>query len=132
MNYGWGSNTYNIWYTLDALPQGGKDGEHMFINIMPATKIPGSMGDTTFVRESFRYRYFTYDTTGSKVTFEPGQYLQFLPGITVTALPEGYIRFEGSSYDSNTLFFTRGDRSKGVRIYDGTLRLNGKGSIKFY
>jgi len=131
MNYGWTGTSYDTWYTLDALHGGDPDEEYMLENIRPAQAM-GSWLIGTYVRESFPYRYFDMDTRGSVAIFKAGQYLQFLPDITVTCISTtgNSIRFEGSgSY--NTRLFSRGDRYKGVRIYDGTIKLNEDGSIKF-
>jgi hypothetical protein len=133
MNYGWGltgtcQDGCNAWYTLDALHLGGKDEEKMLVNIYPAQAVGGwCLG--TYPREAFPYRYFDQDAAGHVAIFEAGQYLQFLPDITVTcALPGGYTRFEGTS-PYNTLLFTRGDRSTGVRIYNGAIKLNWYGNF---
>ena len=103
----------------------------MIEDIYPAPILWGSLSGT-YVRGSFPYRYFDRDTTGSSATFESGQYFQFLPNIVVTCTSAtgGSIRFEGSTTD-NTLLFTRGDTSQGVLIYNGTIKLNQGGSIKF-
>lgn len=135
MNYGRGwTGTFpdgnNTWYTLDAIYKGDPDEEYMLENIYPAQAV-GGLCFGTYPREAFSYRYFDQDAAGHVATFEAGQYLQFLPDITVTcALPKGYVRFEGTS-PYNTLLFTRGDRSTGVRIYNGAIKLNWYGSIKF-
>ncbi len=142
MNYGWagwvpsdpewaGYTNSNTWYNLDELPGSDLDVEDMIEDIYPAPLLWGSLSGT-YVRVAFPYRYFDRDTTGSSATFESGQNLQFLPDITVTCTSTtgGSIRFEGSS-SLHTWLFTRGDRSQGVRIYNGTIKLNQHGSIKF-
>jgi hypothetical protein len=123
MNYGWNDN-FNSWYTLDGLHQPG-DGT-IEENIYPAQSLHSSLSGTYNRNASFPYRYFNLDATGS-ATFEAGQNLQFLPGITVTG---GNIRFVGTT-SNNTLFFARGDESRGARIYDGAIRLYQNGSVKF-
>ncbi len=130
MNYGWG-NFRNTWYCLDALHLGNPDEEYMVEDIFPVTILWGSLSGT-YVRELFPYRYFDRDTTGNSATFEAGQYLQFLPRVTVrcTSTTGDYIRIVGSS-SLNTRLFTRGDRSRGGRIYNGGIRLYKNGSIKF-
>jgi hypothetical protein len=133
MNYGWAmtgtcQDGCNAWYTLDALYLGGKDEEEMLENIYPAPAL-GSWLSGIYVLGD---RYFDQDATGHGVIFLSCQNLQFLPGITVTCTGAtgGFIRFEGSG-SSNTRLFTRGDRTEGVRIYDGAIKLNRYGSIKF-
>ncbi len=131
MNYGWSGIGYDTWYTLDALYGGDPDEEYMLEYIYPAQALGSSLSGT-YTRQSFPYRYVDRDATGSSATFEEGQYLQFLPGITVTCTSTtgGSIRFEGSS-SNNTWLFTRGDRTRGARIYSGTIKLNRYGSVKF-
>ena len=130
MNYGWDDGC-NAWYTLDALYGGNASEEYMLENIYPAQAL-GNWLSGTYSRVAFPYRYFDRDATGHSATFEAGQYLQFLPDITVTCTSTtgGSILFEGSS-SHNTRLFTRGDRTKGVRIYDGAIKLNRYGSVKF-
>jgi len=134
MNYGWDTSD-NTWYTLDALHQpggGDKDDEYLLENIYPAQSLGSSLINPTYPKESFPYRYFNVDATGNSATFEAGQNLQFLPDIsaTCTSTTGGSIRFEGTSTD-NTILFSNGDRTKGVRIYDGTIKVNRFGSIRF-
>jgi len=136
MNYGWGkTGTFpdgnNTWYTLNALHQGDYYKEKMLESIYPAQALYGSLSGT-YTRKSFPYRYFDRDATGDSATFKAGQNLQFLPDITVTCTSAtgGSIRFEGSS-SQNTRLFTRGDRTKGIRIYDGSVKLNRYGSVQF-
>ena len=132
MNYGWG-NFRDIWYTLDALYQpgsGNEDDEYLLENIYPAQSLGSSLINPTYPKESFPYRYFDVDATGTSTTFDGGQYLQFLPDITVSCTG-GSIRFNGlASY--TTRLFSRGDRTKGARLYGGgTIKLNRFGSIRF-
>jgi hypothetical protein len=87
----------------------------------------------TYPRDaSFDYRYFNVDAAGTSATFEAGQNLQFLPDISVTCTSTtgGSIRFEGTSSD-NTILFSNGDRTKGARIYGGTIKVNRYGGIRF-
>ena len=136
MNYGWGRrcgdpNGCNTWYCLDALHLGDYDKEKMLVGIYPAQALGSSLSGT-YSRQSFPYRYFDRDAAGSSATFEAGQYLQFLPRVTAkcTSTTGDYIRIVGSS-SLNTRLFTRGDRSKGGRIYNGGIRLYNNGGIKF-
>ncbi len=128
MNYGW-ANSDTAWYTLDALYLGDPDEEYMLESIYPAQAL-GSWIAGTYSRQSFPYRYFDQDATGSSATFEAGQYLQFLPGITVTGTDTSgqTIRIKGSS-SANTRLFARGDISIGIRIYNGAMKLTNNGSI---
>jgi hypothetical protein len=130
MNYGWDEG-HTTWYTLDALLFGDTDTEYIIASIYPAPSL-GSSLNSTYIKESFPYRYFNVDATGNSATFEAGQNLQFLPDISVTCTSTtgGSIRFEGSSTDNTTLF-SNGDRTKGARIYDGTIKMNRYGGIRF-
>ncbi len=130
VNYGHGDDGSTAWYALDPWYVPG-DVEYMLVDIYPAQALGSSLSGTYARDASFPYRYFDQDATGNSATFENGQYLQFLPGITVTCTSTtgGSIRFEGSSSD-NTWLFTRGDRTKGVRIYDGAIKMNRYGGVK--
>ena len=128
MNYGWSGTTEDTWYTLDALSGGDPDEEYMLESIYPEQAVGSSLMVGTYSKQSFPYRYFDRDATGYATIFAGGQYLQFLPGITVTSI--GVIKFEGSS-TNNTRLFSRGDSTKGIRIYDGAVNLYTGGSIKF-
>jgi hypothetical protein len=141
MNYGWGQvgtcqNGCNTWYTLDALhqpdPTGTTNDEYMLEDIYPAQALGSSLSSTYARDASFPYRYFDKDATGDTVAFQSGQFLQFLPGITVrgTSTTGGAIRFESSTSD-NTRLFTRGDTSKGILISGGAVKLYQNGSIRF-
>jgi len=136
MNYGWSGTSEDTWYTLDALyqPGGGTtNDEYMLENIYPAQSLH-SVISGTYTRQSFYYRYFNVDATGTSATFDPGQYLQFLPGITLTCTSTtgGSIRFNSSSSNLTRLFSRNGDRTQGVRLNSGgTIKLNGYGCIKF-
>lgn len=130
MNYGWGGASTG-WYTLDALHLGGAAEEVMLTNIYPAPALGSSLSAVTYSRPSFPYRYFDQDATGASATFEAGQNLQFLPNVEVTCTSNtgGSIQFLGSS-SYNTRLYTRGDPSKGIRIYQGEVKLDKDGSIK--
>jgi hypothetical protein len=130
VNYGHG-NSKNAWYSVDYWYDVGDD-EYMLIDIYPAQALGNTLAGTYLRDVSFPFRYFDQDATGNSATFESGQNLQFLHNITVAcgSTTGGSIRFEGSS-SNNTWLFTRGDRSIGVRICDGAIKLNRYGSIKF-
>jgi len=141
MNYGWDRtcsdrNGCNTWYGLDALhqpdPCGTTDDEYLLENIYPFQSLH-SVFAGTFTRQSFDYRYFNVDATSNSATFDAGQNLQFLPDITVTCTSTtgGSIRFNSSIFYVTRLF-SRGDRTRGARLYGGgTIKLNRYGSIKF-
>jgi len=137
MNYGWGwgygdCQGCNTWYTLDELYLGGKDEEYMLENIVPIMAL-GSKLQGIYVPFPLFPWYFDRDATGDNSTFIEGNNLQFLQGITVTCTSTtgGSIQFQGSS-SANTLLFTRGDTSRGIRIYNGAIKLTNYGSIKLH
>jgi len=132
MNYGWGRtcgdpNGCDTWYRLDALylPEGGtEDDESMLVNIYPVTAVRWTISGT-YPKEAFNFRYFDQNAGGSSATFAAGQNLQFMPNIIVYST--GTIKFGG-----NSLFFTRGDMSIGIRTDSGGISLYSGGQMKFY
>lgn len=131
MNWGWTATSNDTWYTLDALPEGGIDIEHVVRDIVPNCAL-GSLVTGSYPTLSPNYRYFDRDAIGYNATFQNGQFLQFLPGIVLTGISSADpIRFYGSNF-LNTRLFTDGDLSNGIRLYDGEMELTNFGSIKFY
>ncbi|MHC4735281.1 MAG: C10 family peptidase [Planctomycetota bacterium] len=130
MNYGW-DDGHTAWYTLDGLLLGDPDTEYIIASIYPDQSLH-SVISGTYTKQSFPYRYFNVDATGTSATFEAGQFLQFLPDITVTCTSTsgGSIQFDGSS-TNNTILFSNGDSTQGARIYNGTIKMNRYGSIRF-
>ena len=130
MNYGW-ANGATTWYTLDALLGGNPSEEYMVLNIIPVHTLGSSLSGT-YPAPSFPYRYFNLDASGSNATFNSGQLLQSLPGLTIKGTGTStYIKFYGSS-GLYTRIFTDGDQSEGIVIKGGTIRLRSSGSSKLY
>jgi hypothetical protein len=131
MNYGWANNA-TTWYTLDSLIYGNLTEEYMLINIYPIEAM-GNGFSGTYSTSTFPYRYFDRDALGSYATFESGQFLQFLPGITITCAPgsNNSVRFMGSPV-LNIRMYTRGDVSKGARLYEGSIKLYANGCISLH
>lgn len=129
MNYGWSASD-NAWYTLDALPLGGVDEEYMLENIYPAQSLGGYAAGIYARNASFPYRYVDRDTTGVSATFQSGQNIQFLPGVSLrgTSTTGGYIRIEASP-GLTTRLFMEGDLTRGIRLSSGVIRLTNQGSI---
>jgi hypothetical protein len=128
MNYGW-DNAYNAWYTIDALhqPDGGSpDDEYVVRSILPMNSIVGAFSGA-YAKPTYPYRYFTKDSQGHSATFAPGHNLQFLPGVTIDC-GSGYVAVEGSSSNASRLF-TRGDRSRGMKITGGAMKLLPNGEV---
>ncbi|HIJ53241.1 MAG TPA: hypothetical protein HPP66_08820 [Planctomycetes bacterium] len=124
-----GYTNTNTWYVLDAIPCSDPDEEFMLANIFPVTSVRHAIAGIYPRVEEFNFRYFNQDATGSSALFEPGQYLQFLPGIRV--MSTGTIQFQGASMAESRLF-TRGDLSKGIRIDGGGVGLYTGGSLILY
>ena len=127
INYGWGGGN-DGWFTVDGIPGGDWPNwphEKIVSNIVPDQALGAVISGTYAKVSTFPYRYFDLDATGS-ATFSAGQYLQFLPGIAVTS--SGTVRFDGSGSD-NTRLFAGGDTTRGIRIYDGAVKLHNNGSI---
>ncbi|OPZ44452.1 MAG: Peptidase C10 family protein [Euryarchaeota archaeon ADurb.BinA087] len=128
LNYG-GALAASTWYALDQLPPYDPGEEGLLENIYPAQSLGNSITGT-YSLQSFPYRYFDQDTLGDSAFFSAGQNLQFLPGITVSCNSGtgSAIRFEGSD-TSNTLLYTRGDKTKGIQISGGALELTPGGEL---
>ena len=130
MNYGWVGTSYDTWYTLDALYLGDPNVEYMVKNVVPNQAL-GSTISGTYSATSFPYRYFDQDATGYSAIFSTGQYLQFLPRVSVKCISTmgNTIRFEGVS-PSSTNIYSNGDKTTGIKISDGTIVLHGQGGIR--
>ncbi len=136
VNYGHGTDAIcdnhpkTFWYTLDAICGGDPNEEYALINITPNVHL--NQLDQTYSRNSsFPYRYFDMDAFSLyNVIFESGQNLQFLPGVKLTCsnLQGDFVRFDGSQ-NLNTHLYTSGDVSKGIRIYNGSVKLMNGGKI---
>jgi len=138
MNWGHGPWTgpqgqpRTAWYTLDALPHGGEDVEDMIEDISPNAVLWPSLSGTYALDPQWPYRYFERDSAGDSATFEPGQWLYFLPGIMVTGTGTGgdAIRMDGSAPGGLRLHY-KGDPSRGIRIDAGVITLANNGALVF-
>jgi hypothetical protein len=129
MNWGWTATSNDAWYTLDELPDGGLEIEHVIRNIVPNVFLGGNISGT-YSKMLFPFRYVDQDTWGASATFEAGQYIQFLENVEVTGTSSiNYVTFNGLT-NNNTRLFTGGDQSYGILIKNGNLRLGNNGSIK--
>lgn len=129
MNYGW-ANSATTWYTLDELQGGNPAEEYMVLNIVPAVALGANLSGT-YTTQSFPYRYFDLDASGTSATFSSGQLIQMLPNLTVTGTGAStFIRFYGSS-DAHTRIFTSGNPYQGIAIKGGGIRLGNYGAMKF-
>ena len=150
MNYGWaggnsgscpdwvGHANSNAWYTLDELPCSNLDDETICAGIRPACSLGAGLFWYYGRDDDFPYRYFDQDAVGEFGTFEAGQELQFLPGVTVTCTSTtgDYIQFYGTRSHTTRLFSVKGTVTGGlvggIKIHDGELRLYRNGSITFH
>ena len=123
--YGWRNAANTGWYLINDIP-GEKPAISMLINIVPAPLL-GSSVNGVYSVPSFPYRYFDRDCSSLSAVFQAGHHLQFLHNIRVS----GLITFYGTSA-LNTRLYSRGDESKGVRIYNGAVKLFANGTIKFH
>ena len=129
MNWGWTGTSNDTWYTLDELPDGGLNIEHIVGNIYPSASVGTSISGT-YYELIFPYRYFDRDSYGSSATFAQGNNLQFLENVEVVGTGTStYVRFDGTLNDPTRLF-TAGVLSHGIFINNGTIRLKNSGSIK--
>jgi hypothetical protein len=147
MNYGWagwvpsgpewaGITNSNTWYTLDNLPGSDPDIHKMIIDIYPNVSLGNTLSGNYPVNNSvmpIHFRYFDQDAAGAGATFEPGQYLHFLRGVSVTCVSAiGPIEFEGNPFTDPTLLFSGGDLTRGIEIHRGSMKLQLNGGIRIY
>jgi hypothetical protein len=130
VNYGSGGDN-NIWFTLDNLSVGDNLVETFVGDIVPKFSLGATLNSTYEVIPGSLPRYFDRDAAGDNATFNGGQYLQTLPGITIrgTGNSNG-VRF-GASSTEHTYIYTHGDPTRGIRIGNGVIKLINNGSIKF-
>jgi hypothetical protein len=128
MNYGWADGA-TTWYVVDDLQGGDPNEEYMIVNIVPLAAMGPSLSGT-YVAQSYPYRYFDLDASGSSATFNSAQLLQILPELTITGTGTStYVKFYGST-GLHTRIFTDGNLTEGILIQNGGIRLKNNGSIK--
>jgi hypothetical protein len=128
INYGWSGGSNTAWYAVDAITGGNPPDEYVVECIYPAVALGNSPSGTYTRDASFPYRYFDQDATSTGATFSPGQFLQFLPMVTVECA-SSTIRFE-SSASLTTRLFTRADTARGIYLTGGTIVLRGGGGLR--
>lgn len=141
MNYGWGGGlperecwegftSSNSWFVVYGLPCSVET--DMIAGIQPDVSLDALLGPIYGNNPSFPYRYVNVDATGTDVTFSAGQLIQFLPGTIIRGTSSSAaIRIYGSPA-LHTRLFTRGDITKGIRIEDGGMKLQGGGAVMLY
>jgi hypothetical protein len=128
INMGWEDISFNGWYEFNHIftDPDNHDNDSMVFNLFPDGALGPSLIGTYAMIPTFPYRYFDRDATGVGAVFSPGQSLQTLPGIVITGMGTS---FQGIS-PFVTKIFTRGDRTKGISVQNGTLKLTNGGSIR--
>lgn len=128
--WGSGNDTTTSWYNYD---QFSLINHYMIYDLYPENSVGGVLSGIYERIDTFPYRYFDQDANGDSAIFEAGQNLQFLEDIAVTntSATDGTFRFEGDLFGTSWLF-TGGDRTRGIRINNGTIKLYKDGSLKFF
>lgn len=130
MNYGWGGGA-DAWYEIDKLHQVDDEGswehEKMLKSIHPGVSLHSSVAGIQY-KMPFNYRYVNKDCTGHAVDFYPGQFIQFLPGVTLVCT-ELMMRISGLPDDNSYLYTPVPDR--GIRINNGAMKFYPGCGIRF-
>ena len=135
MNYGW-DNSYNAWYTLDALHLGGEDEEYIVREIYPEWAF-GPIIDGFYINFGGTW-YIDQDASGSFANFSPGIDFQFLKsGLTITGTGGGAgvdISMSNTTDHDPIRFFLHGDPSSltRIKITEGTIRLTNGGQLTIH
>jgi len=131
MNYGWQDVSFNAWYELDDLyqvvPDSSWENEYMIIGIVPGMSLHSSVTGPV-LKLPFNYHYVNRDCTATAADFDPGQFIQFLPGVTLVCTSE-FMRFTGMP-DNNTYLYTP-EPERGIRIQNGAMVFHPGGGIRF-
>jgi hypothetical protein len=128
MNYGHDSND-TMWYLLDNLHLGNPFIEYMLVNIKPSVSLGTDLIGNYPKNDALPFRYFDRHATGWSTTFQPGQNLQFLPGLVLKGAQDVRIL---SSYSQMTRMYSHPSRVKGIRLKGGSIALNRYGCIRMY
>ncbi|MCP4684193.1 MAG: hypothetical protein GY867_01995, partial [bacterium] len=129
MNYGWNSGD-DTWYEIDGLLQVDDEGtwedEYMIRNIVPAPSLHSSVSGPVYNLSG--NRYVNRDCTAHAADFYPGQFVQFLPGVTLVCT-ELWMKFTGLP-DNNTYLYTPVP-DRGIRIQNGAMVFYPGAGIRF-
>ena len=128
MNYGW-DNGWNTWFAIDNLhyvvddPSPADDYVVRLIRPFHYTgpTMPAIVGDDTFF-------YFAQDCSNPiPLQFNTGSHLQLRHDVIISCA-NYHIKFP-STEAKPTYIFTRGDRTKGIKLRGGTLKLREGGEL---
>jgi len=130
MNYGWDSDD-DAWYEIDKLLQvadgANWEEEKMLKNIHPGVSLHTTVSGILY-KMPFPYRYVNRDCTGAAADFHPGQFVQFLPGVTLVCT-RTWMRFAGEP-DNQTYLYTPVPE-RGIRIDNGAMKFYPGAGIRF-
>jgi hypothetical protein len=121
VNFGWGG-AHIEWSLLNELPCADGNEGRLF-DLHPNQGVPASISGTYSGDH-----YFGWDASGANATFSAGSWLQFLPAVTVSnnGGPTDAIIFRGSATDMVAVR----DSRKCVRLFNGAVKLFGKGALR--
>jgi hypothetical protein len=134
VNYGWGGGEANhlAWVNADEdMPESDGGWPDLRLdNVVPENALDSHVAGEYTKGDWPAYRYFNVDATGDAAIFDPGQSLQFLPTVRLTGTaPDGNaITIRGTAGDTTRLL-SKGDRSRGIAIYEGAIRLANGGKL---
>lgn len=135
-NYGWATEYTNTWYELDDPELGDLGEQYALVYIYPHQSLGYTLSGVYPRNAAFPYRYFDRDCfgpSGSTASFDAGQMVQSLPGVSVSAASgaSSAVKFAGAS-GNTTRLFSRGDSSKGIRIDSGAIKLTNGGRLALW
>lgn len=132
VNYGWGMGNNLAWVNADEdMPEAdGVWPDLKLVDVLPEDALHSVVAGDYSQGDWPAYRYVNVDAVGTSANFAPGQTLQFLPTakLTGTATDGNAVTIRGAAGNSTRLL-SQGDRSKGIVIYDGTIRLANGGGL---
>jgi len=130
MNYGW-DNGDNAWYRIDRLLQivegATWEQEYMIRNIVPGGSLHSTVSGPVY-KLPFNYRYVNRDCTASAADFHPGQFIQFLPGVSLVCT-RSFMQFAGEP--GNQTYLYTPEPNRGIRIDNGAIKFYPGSGIRF-
>jgi hypothetical protein len=135
-NYGWSDPKVTTWYTLDG--QGfycndvdcDPSEDAILFGIYPKDGLCGYSTGVLTERPWFAmHDYFYCDVFSDNLRIEPGAVVQFLGGGIAKLTCSGNQIQVNSTTEKPVLFFSRGDRSQGIKATGGQMALNPGGTI---